>query len=79
MLAIGINLILLLDLQLAETKKWAIATITGFVLLGGFVATVILAVTGDGPYDRCSTAATWSTTTRCSSRRCSCWPPTSWC
>jgi NADH-quinone oxidoreductase subunit N len=50
-LAIGINLILLLDLQLAETKKWAIATITGFVLLGGFVATVILAVAGDGPYE----------------------------
>ncbi len=47
-LAIGVNVILMLDLQLAETKKWAIATITGFVLLGAFVAVVVLAVTGDG-------------------------------
>jgi NADH-quinone oxidoreductase subunit N len=46
-LAIGINLILALDLQLAETKKWMIATITGFVLLAAFVPVVTLAVIGD--------------------------------
>ena len=48
-LAVGINIILLLDLQLAETKKWAIATITGFVLLGSFAAIAVLAATNDGP------------------------------
>lgn len=47
-LAIGINLVLALDLQLAETKKWMIATITGFVLLAAFVPIVTLAVIGDG-------------------------------
>jgi len=46
-LAVGINLILLLDLQLAESKKWAISTITGFVLLLAFVPVVTLAVIGD--------------------------------
>jgi NADH-quinone oxidoreductase subunit N len=46
-LAVGINIILLLDLQLAETKKWAISTITGFVLLLAFVPVVTLAVIGD--------------------------------
>ncbi len=46
-LAIGINLILALDLQLAETKKWIISTITGFVLLAAFVPVVTLAVVGD--------------------------------
>jgi NADH-quinone oxidoreductase subunit N len=46
-LAIGINLILALDLQLAETKKWMISTITGFVLLAAFVPVVTLAVIGD--------------------------------
>jgi len=47
-LALGINLVLLLDLQLAETKKWMMATITGFVLLAAFVPVVTLAVVGDG-------------------------------
>jgi NADH:ubiquinone oxidoreductase subunit 2 (subunit N) len=46
-LAIGINIILALDLQLAETKKWMISTITGFVLLAAFVPVVTLAVVGD--------------------------------
>lgn len=46
-LAIGVNLVLALDLQLAETKKWMIATITGFVLLAAFVPVVTLAVIGD--------------------------------
>lgn len=47
-LAIGINLVLALDLALAETKKWVIATISGFVLLAAFIPIVTLAVTGDG-------------------------------
>lgn len=46
-LAVGINLVLLLDLQLTETKKWMIATVTGFVLLAAFVPVVTLAVIGD--------------------------------
>lgn len=46
-LAIGINLVLVLDLQLAETKKWLVSSITGFVLLAAFVPVVTLAVIGD--------------------------------
>jgi NADH-quinone oxidoreductase subunit N len=48
-LAVGINVVLLLDLQLAEVKKWAIATITGLIMLVGFIAVVVLAVTEDDP------------------------------
>jgi NADH-quinone oxidoreductase subunit N len=47
-LVIGINLVLLIDLNLAETKKWMLATITGLVYLGAFVPVVTLAVIGDG-------------------------------
>jgi NADH-quinone oxidoreductase subunit N len=46
-LVVGINLVLLLDLQLSETKKWAISTVTGFVLLAAFIPVVTLAVIGD--------------------------------
>jgi len=46
-LVVGINIVLLLDLQLSETKKWAMATITGFVLLAAFIPVVTLAVIGD--------------------------------
>ena len=46
-LVVGINLVLLLDLQLSETKKWAISTVTGFVLLAAFIPVVTLAVLGD--------------------------------
>jgi NADH-quinone oxidoreductase subunit N len=46
-LAVGINLVLLLDLQLSATKQWAISTITGFVLLAAFIPVVTLAVVGD--------------------------------
>ena len=35
------------DLLIAESKKWATATITGFVLLAAFVPIVTLAVVGD--------------------------------
>lgn len=47
-LAIGINVVLALDLQLPDTKKWMVSTVTGFVLLAAFVPVVTLAVIGDG-------------------------------
>ncbi len=43
-LIVGINLVLGTDLLIAESKKWATATITGFVLLAAFVPIVTLAV-----------------------------------
>jgi NADH-quinone oxidoreductase subunit N len=47
-LVAGINIVLFLDLSLEASKKWAMATITGFVLLGAFIPVVTLAVIGDG-------------------------------
>jgi NADH-quinone oxidoreductase subunit N len=46
-LVIGINVILGIDLFLAESKKWMLATLTGFVMLGALVPVVTLAVIGD--------------------------------
>ncbi len=46
-LVIGINLILAIDLFLDESKKWAIATLTGFLFLGALIPVVTLAVIGD--------------------------------
>lgn len=46
-LVIGVNVVLLVDLWLDESKKWAMASITGFVLLGAFIPIVTLAVVGD--------------------------------
>jgi NADH-quinone oxidoreductase subunit N len=46
-LAVGINLVLLIDLWLEESKKWLMATLSGFVLLAAFVPVVTLAVVGD--------------------------------
>jgi NADH-quinone oxidoreductase subunit N len=46
-LVVGINLVLFIDLGVDETKKWAMATLTGFVLLGAFIPVVTLAVVGD--------------------------------
>ena len=46
-LVIGINLVLLIDLNIDESKQWAMATLTGFVMLGALVPVVTLAV-GDG-------------------------------
>ena len=43
-LVVGINIVLGTDLLIAESKKWATATITGFVLLAAFVPIVTLAV-----------------------------------
>jgi NADH-quinone oxidoreductase subunit N len=46
-LVVGINLVLLIDLMLEDSKKWAIATVTGFVCLASFIPVVTLAVVGD--------------------------------
>lgn len=46
-LIVGINIVLAIDLLVDESKKWATATLTGFVLLGAFVPVVTLAVVGD--------------------------------
>ncbi len=48
-LVVGINLVLASDLMLAEGRKWATATLTGFVLLGAAIPIVTLAVDSDGP------------------------------
>ena len=47
-LIVGINIVLGTDLLIDETKKWATATLTGFVLLGACIPLVTLAVSGDG-------------------------------
>jgi NADH-quinone oxidoreductase subunit N len=46
-LVLGINIILLLDLSLADSKKWMLATLSGFVMLGALVPVVTLFVIGD--------------------------------
>ena len=49
MLIVGINIVLASDLLIDETRKWATASLTGFVLLGAAIPIVTLAVTSDGP------------------------------
>ena len=46
-LVLGINLVLMIDLMLEDSKKWAIATVAGFVTLAAFIPVVTLAVVGD--------------------------------
>ena len=46
-LAVGICLVLLVDLFVDESKKWIMATLAGFVLLGAFLPVVTLGVIGD--------------------------------
>ena len=46
-LVVGINLVLVVDLLIDERKKWMMATLAGFVLLGAFIPIVTLAVVGD--------------------------------
>jgi NADH-quinone oxidoreductase subunit N len=48
-LIVGINLVLLIDLWLEDTKKWMMGVLTGFVMLGAFIPVVTLAVVGDSP------------------------------
>ena len=47
-LIIGINIVLFLDLNISESKKWAMASLSGLVLLAAFIPIVTLAV-DDGP------------------------------
>ena len=48
-LIVGINVVLASDLLVDESRKWATASLTGFVLLGATIPVVTLAVIGDGP------------------------------
>lgn len=47
-LIVGINLVLFIDLNLSDSKKWTMATLSGFVMLAAFIPVVTLAV-DDGP------------------------------
>ena len=46
-LVVGINIILGIDLFISEAKKWMIATLTGFVMLGALIPVITLFVIGD--------------------------------
>ncbi len=46
-LVVGINLVLFIDLNLGEARKWAMATLSGFVLLIAFIPVVTLAVSDE--------------------------------
>ncbi|NNE11273.1 MAG: NADH-quinone oxidoreductase subunit N [Ilumatobacter sp.] len=48
-LIVGINLVLLIDLWLEDSKKWMMGALAGFVMLGAFIPVVTLAVIDDGP------------------------------
>ncbi|MGA1073548.1 MAG: NADH-quinone oxidoreductase subunit N [Ilumatobacteraceae bacterium] len=46
-LLVGINVILAIDLWIDDAKKWIVATLSGFLLLGAFLPIATLAVLGD--------------------------------
>lgn len=46
-LVVGINLVLFIDLSLDESRKWAMASLSGVVLLAAFIPIVTLAVSSD--------------------------------
>ncbi len=46
-LAVGINLILLIDLNIAHAKQWILATLSGIIMLAALVPVVTLYVIGD--------------------------------
>ncbi len=46
-LVAGINIVLLIDLNISESKKWIMATLTGFVMLAALIPVVTLFVIGD--------------------------------
>ena len=43
-LIIGINVVLAVDLWIDESKKWIMASLAGFIMLGAFIPVVTLAV-----------------------------------
>jgi NADH-quinone oxidoreductase subunit N len=47
-LIVGINIVLASDLLVDESRKWATASLTGFVLLGAAIPLVTLAVSDEG-------------------------------
>jgi NADH-quinone oxidoreductase subunit N len=47
-LVIGINIVLLIDLNIDDAKKWTLATLTGLVLLAAFIPVVTLGLELDG-------------------------------
>ncbi|MGI9029735.1 MAG: NADH-quinone oxidoreductase subunit N [Ilumatobacteraceae bacterium] len=47
LLIVGINVVLATDLLIDEARKWATATLTGFILLGACIPLVTLTVMGD--------------------------------
>ena len=46
-LVVGINLVLFIDLWIDQSKKWLMASLSGFIMLGAFIPVVTLAVVGD--------------------------------
>ncbi len=46
-LIVGINVVLLVDLWIDASKKWMMASLAGFVMLGAFLPVITLAVVGD--------------------------------
>ncbi len=46
-LVVGINIVLLVDLWIDESKKWMMATLAGLVMLIAFIPVVTLSVIGD--------------------------------
>ena len=46
-LVIGINIVLFIDLNIEDSKKWTMATLTGTLMLGALVPVITLAVVGD--------------------------------
>lgn len=46
-LVAGINIVLLIDLNISESKKWIMATLAGFVMLAALIPVVTLFVIGD--------------------------------
>ena len=46
-LLVGINVVLAVDLWIDESRKWIVASLSGFLLLGAFIPIVTLAVLGD--------------------------------
>lgn len=46
-LVVGINVVLFLDLNIDESKKWTMATLSGSIMLAALVPVITLAVVGD--------------------------------
>jgi len=47
-MVVGINIVLLVDLWIDQSRKWIMSALAGFVMLGAFIPVVTLSVIGDG-------------------------------